>query len=141
MKFIYKGAGIALFKKDSTTGEYSVLLGKRKYRPDAGKWSIPGGGYEAEKDYDLFETAKREFFEEVGINLCDVIQEKKAILCKIRFPFLVWNTYMFDVGQYFLPKTNIHEFSELKFIPICELKNLKLAFGVKKEVRCFLRHH
>ena len=39
----YKGAGIALFRKNKNG--YEILLGKRKYNPGKDKWSIPGGGY------------------------------------------------------------------------------------------------
>ncbi|MGP1529453.1 MAG: NUDIX domain-containing protein [Treponema sp.] len=57
----YKGAGITIFKKQND--ECSILLGKRTEKPQKGKWSIHGGGFE-NADKSLFETALREFREE-----------------------------------------------------------------------------
>ena len=47
----YKGAGIALFQKQDN--DYTILLGKRTIKPNKGKWSIPGGGFE-KTDNSLF---------------------------------------------------------------------------------------
>lgn len=144
----YKGAGIALFKKDQN-GEYSILLGKRSINPDKGKWSIPGGGYE-KKDGNLFTTAKREFREELGISLNDVLECEQQLFpveCKFSFPSRIfgvkifeWITYMFEVD----PSWNYFshfswEFDEVNFVPVKKLKKYKLAFGVRKEVRKFLK--
>ena len=70
----YKGAGIALFQKQNN--DYAILLGKRTIKPNKGKWSIPGGGFE-KTDNSLFETAIRELREETGINLSNSVNEKK----------------------------------------------------------------
>lgn len=144
MKIPYKGGGIALFQKNSETGEYSMLLGKRKHNPGKGKWSIPGGGYE-ERDKDLSETARREFREETGLSLDDIVVEgsNKPVICNIVIPFIFrWRTLIFilkDDWKY--DNRRFHEFSEVKQIPLSELNNYELAFGIKQEVRKFKRKY
>lgn len=137
MKLFYKGAGIAIFTKNED-GEYSILLGKRKYNPGKGKWSIPGGGYEVKKDKNLFITAVRETMEETGIDMNLIAKDLKPIVCKFHFVFFTWDTYMYDLGNFSLPEFRIREFSELRSIPLSELKNFNLCFGIKTEVRKFL---
>ena len=139
MKLPYKGAGVALFKK--ADGEYQVLLGNRKYKPQAGKWSIPGGGYEL-KDLTLFTAARRELKEETGLDLCSdvkAVQIGETVTDYIKLPFFKWNTYMYEVPSDFPVPTEIREFSEMKFIPISRLGDYKLAFGVKREIKKFCR--
>lgn len=96
----YKGAGIALFKKQNN--DYAILLGKRTIKPNKGKWSIPGGRFEKSDNF-FFETAIREFREETGINLFDIVIEKKAIVCRFNYPFFEWKTFMFEVDSNFCP--------------------------------------
>ena len=141
MKYPYKGAGVALFKK--VDGEYQVLLGKRKYRPYAGKWCIPGGKYEL-KDLTFFTAARRELREETGLDLCydvKVVQIGETVYDYIKLPFFKWKTYMYEVPFDFpVPDPEeIHEFSEMKFIPISDIKKNELAFGVKREIKKFLK--
>ncbi len=138
MKLPYKGAGVALFKKIDY--EYAILLGKRKYNPQADKWSIPGGGYEL-KDLTLYMTAKRELREETGLDLQDVklAQIGETVYYHIKFPFFEWKTYMYEVPSDFSAPSKCHEFYEMKYIPLNTIGNYKLAFGVKKEIKKFLR--
>ncbi len=132
----YKGAGIALFQKQDN--DYAILLGKRTIKPNKGKWSIPGGGFE-KTDNSLFETAIRELREETGINLTN--NEKDAVVCSFHYPFFEWKTFMYEVDSYFLaPKILGYEFSEIRFIPLKEIQKYKLAFGVRKEIRRFLKN-
>ena len=136
---LYKGAGVALFKK--VNGEYQILLGKRKYRPQAGKWSIPGGEYEL-KDLTLFSAAKRELREETGLDLCYDVKIQKigeSVIYRFKVPFFEWATYMYEVPSDFQAPARFHEFSEMKFIPLSELKKYKLAWGVKAEVNKFTK--
>ena len=132
----YKGAGIALFQKQDN--DYAILLGKRTIKPNKGKWSIPGGGFE-KTDNSLFETAIRELREETGINLTN--NEKDAVVCSFHYPFFEWKTFMYEVDSYFLaPKILGYEFSEIRFIPLKEIQKYKLSFGVRKEIRRFLKN-
>ena len=133
----YQGAGIMLIKK-SVDG-YSVLLGKRKYNPGKGKWSVPGGEKET-YDSDLLCCAKREFREELGVRAEDIVKDSKPIVCKIKIPFFFnWQTFIYEIdSDWTFSSERIHEFTELKFIPFSELKNYRLAFGVKTEIRKFI---
>ena len=47
---------------------------------------------------------------------------------------------MYEVPSDFPTPTKIREFSEMKFIPLSELGNYKLAFGVKSEINCFVKN-
>ena len=96
----YKGAEITLFKKQNN--DYAILLGKRTIKPNKGKWSIPSGRFEKSDNF-FFETAIREFREETGINLFDIVIEKKAIVCRFNYPFFEWKTFMFEVDSNFCP--------------------------------------
>ena len=133
----YKGAGIALFKK--TSGGYCILLGKRTINPGKNKWSIFGGRSEP-FDKNTFETAKREFKEESGISF-ESIKKTEHGKCRFNYPFFKWTTFLFEVDESFpVPEKFCFEFSELRFIPIKELKNYELSFGVKKEVSSFIKN-
>ena len=127
----YKGAGIALFQKQDN--DYAILLGKRTIKPNKGKWSIPGGGFE-KTDNSLFETAIRELREETGINLSSTT-EKAPIICSFHYPFFKWITFMFEVDSNFhVPERFCYEFSEMRFISLNEIHQYELAFGVKKKL-------
>ena len=136
MKLPYKGAGVALFKK--MNGEYQILLGKRKYKPQAGKWSIPGGGYES-YDTTLFNTALRETQEEIGVDVLKAAINKKPVVFRCNLIFFIWETYMYEVISDFPVPKRFHEFSEMRFIPLQELRKYKLAWGVKQEINTFLK--
>ncbi len=130
----YKGAGVALFK--NVNGEYQILLGKRKYRPQSGKWSIPGGGYES-YDKTLLDTALRETREEIEVDALKAAINKEPIVYRCNLLLFVWETYMYEVAPEFPVPTRFHEFSEMKFIPLGELKKYELAWGVDAEVGKF----
>ena len=114
----YKGAGIALFKKNPEG--YAILLGKRTINPEKDKWSIFGGKSEP-IDKTPFETAERE--------------------CQFKYPFFKWTTFLFEVSEDFqIPELFCFEFSELRFIPLKESKKYNVAFGVRKEIRTFKKN-
>ena len=140
MKYPYKGAGVALFKK--VNGEYEILLGCRTIPPDAGKWSIPGGERKKE-DKSFFDNAERELREETKLELLEIAKAKKPIVYRINWLLFRWETYMYEVDADFKapPKANLnHEFSEMKFIPLSELVNYELACYVEDEIDCFKEH-
>lgn len=48
---------------------------------------------------------------------------------------------MYEVDSYFLaPKILGYEFSEIRFISLKEIQKYKLTFGVRKEIRRFLKN-
>ncbi|MDC7250119.1 MAG: NUDIX hydrolase [Sphaerochaetaceae bacterium] len=88
-----KGAAILIYRRKND--EIEVLLGKRKYFPNIGSWGIPGGKME-DKDNNSFEqTAKRECFEETGIE----INNNLILLDEIRDNKFIWNTYVAQVDE------------------------------------------
>lgn len=134
---MYKGAGIALFKKG--TDDYAILVGKRTIRPFKHKWSIFGGKSES-YDKTSFETAKREFREESRFDF-STINANSHGECHFNLIFFKWTTFLYEVDDSFLPPNHFsYEFSELKFILLHEINNYKLAFGVRKEIRIFLKN-
>jgi len=133
----YKGAGIALFKKNPEG--YAILLGKRTINPEKDKWSIFGGKSEP-IDKTPFETAEREFNEESGISF-DKLNTRPYGECQFKYPFFKWTTFLFEVSEDFqIPELFCFEFSELRFIPLKESKKYNVAFGVRKEIRTFKKN-
>lgn len=48
---------------------------------------------------------------------------------------------MFEVdSNFYVPETFCYKFSEMRFIPLKELQQYELAFGVKKEIRRFIKY-
>jgi len=128
----YFGAGIALFRK--TINGYEIFLGKRCVKKGFGKWSIPGGGYE-QKDNSFQCCASREFREEMG----RTIPNGEILGLKtFNYPFFHWRTFIIFTAEN-MDKCWLSEFSEAKWIPINKIKNYKLCFGVKQEIKRFLQ--
>lgn len=125
-------------------GEYAILLGKRTGKRERDKWSIPGGEWDREKgDNTLEDTAKRECSEEIFQRklFCKFETKYNAELLgkyDINLIFFNWTTLIYEVDSTFeAPTYFCDEFSELKFIPLSELKNYTLANFVKAEVDKF----
>ena len=77
-------------------GEKEVLLAMKKRGFGLGKWNGMGGKLDLKKDRDIFETAKRELKEEIGVETGEL--EKVAIL-SFYFPYQKeWNQ---DVHVFF----------------------------------------
>lgn len=120
------GVGILLIR------DKTLLLVKRKYDPDAGYWSIPGG------HLDLGErtqhAAEREGFEETGfkvkvVKLAGIIDkimyDKKG---KIEFHYVLINYLVERVeGDANQPPKADDDALEAKFVPFEELKTYKLT--------------
>lgn len=70
----YRGSGILFIAPDSS-GTVKLLLGQRLFRPNAGTWSVPGGGMSSEDCGDFRRCAAREVFEEtVGLPRLDCLR-------------------------------------------------------------------
>lgn len=80
-------------------GNKELLLAMKKRGFGKGKWNGVGGKLDLRKDRDIYETAKRELKEEVGVNATAL--EKVAIL-SFYFPYRKeWNQ---DVHVFFAKK-------------------------------------
>ena len=134
-RFGYRGAGIALFREEPG-GTFSVLLGKRKYNPGKGQWSFPGG--KAERKEMPLEAAKREFYEEIGVNLEDL---KPVFISHIKtlIPFFDWDTFIFSSTSNIV-FTEVHEFEELIWVDETALKCLYLHFGVRQACKAYRKY-
>ena len=110
--FILVGSAVLVFNRD-----YEVLL---QLRTDTGRWGIPGGAMEPGESFE--ETARRELFEETGLNLK-----------RLRF---------LDVAageEYYFQYPNGDEIYNAIALYACEdwEGNLKMNDGESKELRFF----
>ncbi|MFW9948072.1 MAG: NUDIX hydrolase [Candidatus Odinarchaeota archaeon] len=120
------GVGVLLIR------DKSLLLVKRKYEPDAGYWSIPGGHLELGEK--VVNAAEREGFEETGFKvkvaklagIIDKIMYDNA--GKIEYHYVLINYFVEQVGgdpnQPPIPDSDA---LEAKFVPFNALKNYKLT--------------
>lgn len=51
-----------------------ILLVKRNQFPEKGKWALPGGFVNLQKDHDLSNTAKRKLLEKTGVDISHIEQ-------------------------------------------------------------------
>ena len=124
--FPHIGVGILLLRDNN------LLLVKRKFNPDAGYWSIPGGHLDlGEKVQD---AAEREGFEETGFKV--KVTKLTGIIDKIMHDTDGKIEYHYVLINYFVeqvegdPNQNPIPDSdalEAKFVPFEELKNYKLT--------------
>lgn len=120
------GVGILLVRNQK------LLLVKRKYNPDAGYWSIPGGHLDLGERVE--DAAEREGLEETGFrvkvtNLAGIINkimyDKNG---KIEYHYVLINYYVDQVegnmDQAPIPDSDA---LDAKFVKFSELKNYKLS--------------
>lgn len=127
------GVGTVIKIKDK------VLLIKRKYNPDAGKWAIPDG------HLDLGETpeegAAQETEEEVGIKV--KIQGLSGIINKvekdpdgrIKYHYILINFFAVPIDEGNFTESSIRlseESLDGKFVPICDLPHYDLTNSLKE---------
>ena len=130
----YRGAGVMLFRYDIHFSRFEVLLGKRSIPKGYGKWAIPGGGME-NCDVDYSDCAFREFHEETGIDIKNLMTQKLAVK-RIDVPFYHWRTYMVLTWGY-CPDFKSSEFSELRWFPIATVSRQDLWISINHELRAF----
>ena len=124
--FPHVGVGILLIR-DNT-----LLLVKRKYNPDAGYWSIPGGHLDLGEKVKY--AAEREGFEETGFKvkvtklagiIDKIMYDKEG---KIEYHYVLINYFVEqvegDTNQAPIPDTDA---LEAKFVPFDQLKNYQLT--------------
>jgi ADP-ribose pyrophosphatase YjhB (NUDIX family) len=120
------GVGVLLIR------ENRLLLVKRKYNPDAGYWSIPGGHLDLGEK--IKKAAERETFEETGFvvkvsKLAGIIDK---IMCdeagKIEYHYVLINYFVDQIkGNLNQPPKAADDALEAKFVPFDDLKKYKLT--------------
>ncbi|MHA1292353.1 MAG: NUDIX hydrolase [Promethearchaeota archaeon] len=120
------GVGVMLVR------ENTLLLVKRKYNPDAGYWSIPGGHLDlGEKVQD---AAIREAYEETGFKT--KVTKLAGIIDKIMYNDKGIIEYHYVLINYFVTQIEgdpnqqpvaADDALDARFVPFEELKNYKLT--------------
>lgn len=120
------GVGVLLVRNDQ------LLLVKRKYTPDAGYWSIPGGHLELGERTQV--AAEREGHEETGFKV--KVTKLAGIIDKIMYDENGEIEYHYVLLNYFVeqvegdpdqpPKAD-DDALDAKFVPFDELKNYQLT--------------
>ncbi|MFX1259026.1 MAG: NUDIX hydrolase [Promethearchaeota archaeon] len=120
------GVGILLIRDNQ------LLLVKRKYDPDAGYWSIPGGHLDLGEKVQT--AAEREAYEETGFKV--KISKLAGIIDKIMYDKEGKVEYHYVLINYFVeqiegdpnqpPKAD-DDALDAKFVPFEELKSYKLT--------------
>ena len=137
MKPYRKNVGIIIF---NSSGE--VLVGERLNYP--GSWQFPQGG--VDEGEELLESAKRELYEEVGIDNAKFIYEaedwlfydfpenlKLKLTDKYRGQSQKWFLFYWNYDSSFCNlKIHEQEFERVKFIPLKEIIHTIVDF--KKDV-------
>jgi 8-oxo-dGTP diphosphatase len=123
------GVGILLIRDNR------LLLVKRKYDPDAGYWSIPGGHLDLGERVE--EAAEREAFEETGFKvkvsslagiINKIMYDKKG---KIEYHYVLLNYFVDQIeGDPNQPPKAQDDALEAKFVPFQELKDYKLTLSL-----------
>ena len=120
------GVGILLIRNRM------LLLVKRKYNPDAGYWSIPGGHVELGEK--IKRAAEREGFEETGFKV--KVVKLAGIIDKIMYDTEGKIIYHYILINYFVeqidekmnqPPIPDSDALEAKFVEFNELKDYKLT--------------
>ena len=132
----YRGAGVMLFRYNTRFRRFEVLLGKRSVPRGYGKWAIPGGGIE-NCDADFSACAFREFREETGVDIKNLMTQELAIK-RIDVPFFHWRTYMILTWGY-CPDFKPSEFSELRWFPVSTASKQDLWISISRELKAFNR--
>ncbi len=120
------GVGVLL------TRDNHLLLVKRKYNPDAGYWSIPGGHLDLGEKVEV--AAEREAFEETGFKvkvsklagIIDKIMYDKT--GKIEYHYVLINYFVEQIdGDLNQPPKAADDALDARFVPFDQLKNYKLT--------------
>ena len=120
------GVGILLIRN------HHLLLIKRKYDPDGGYWSIPGGHLDLGEKVQI--AAEREAFEETGFKV--KVTELAGIIDKIMYDTEGKIEYHYVLLNYFVeqiegdlnqPPQAADDALDARFVPFEELKHYKLT--------------
>ncbi len=124
--FPHIGVGILLIRGDH------LLLIKRKYNPDAGYWSIPGGHLDLGEKVEV--AAEREAFEETGFKV--KVTKLAGIINKIIYDDVGKIEYHYVLLNYFVEQTDNKldqspvaddDALDAKFVPFDQLKHYQIS--------------
>ena len=120
------GVGVLLVR-DNT-----LLLIKRKYNPDAGYWSIPGGHLDLGEEVQM--AAEREAYEETGFKV--KVTKLAGIIDKIMYDDKGKIEYHYVLLNFFVEQIDGDEYQapvpdddalDARFVQFDQLKNYKLT--------------
>ena len=120
------GVGILLVRDNH------LLLVKRKYDPDAGYWSIPGGHLDLGEKVKV--AAEREAFEETGFKVR--VSKLAGLIDKIMYDDVGKIEYHYVLLNYFVEQVEGNpnqlpvaqdDALDAKLVPFDEIKNYKLT--------------
>lgn len=120
------GVGVLLIR------DKTLLLVKRKYNPDAGYWSIPGGHLDLGEKIQI--AAERETHEETGFKV--KVTKLAGIIDKIMYDDNGKIEYHYVLLNYFVeqidgriddPPNAQDDALDAKFVPFNQLKDYKLT--------------
>ncbi len=110
-----------------------LLLKQGLTKPEAGAWGVPAG--KIEKDENPEEAARRELFEETGIQLEHPSQFQLLGCLYIRKPELDYVYHTFEVKFNRIPSIRIsQEHQEYRWHPIQNLHDLHLRIGATEVI-------
>ena len=120
------GVGVLLIREET------LLLVKRKFNPDAGYWSIPGGHLDLGER--IQDAAIREALEETGFKvkikdlagiIDKIMYDEKG---KIEYHYVLINYFVEQIqGDFNQPPIADDDALDAKFVPFIELKRYKLT--------------
>lgn len=125
------GVGVLLVR------ENQLLLVKRKYDPDAGYWSIPGGHLDLGEEVE--NAAQREAYEETGFKV--KVSKLAGIIDKIMYDDSGKIEYHYVLLNYFVeqidgrindPPIAQDDALDAKFVPFNQLKDYQLTVSLIK---------
>ncbi|MFX1281954.1 MAG: NUDIX hydrolase [Promethearchaeota archaeon] len=125
------GVGVLLVRKNN------LLLIKRKYNPDAGYWSIPGGHLDLGEEVER--AAERETYEETGFKV--KVTKLAGIIDKIMYDDKGKIEYHYVLLNYFVEQIDGRtddlpiaqdDALDAKFVPFNQLKDYKLTASLIK---------
>lgn len=129
LRIPYRGAGIAFIKKNKDS--FLIFMGKRSRFPFFASWSIPGGSVESKFLESDLDGAKREFFEETGIDLDWSIIKPIGSWVKT-YPFFKWTTFFYITDEEF-NDAKPDEFFKLQWVKYEDLKKYyRRPFTIKE---------